>query len=107
MIRSLLLADTVVTYQQAAFLNPAYCRLSCRYEIWALEHIHASRLTPSLVQASYSTFMHGLSTQNINLNRKVLSELAINEPLSFKALVDQVKFMRGSQAAQKPMEAAT
>lgn len=44
--------------------------------------------------------MHGLSSQNINLNRKVLSELAINEPLSFKALVDQVNFMRGEKAAE-------
>ena len=53
------------------------------------------------MQASYSKFMHGLSKQNINLNRKVLSELAVNEPLSFKALVDQVTFMRGGKAVQE------
>ena len=70
-----------------------------------MHYIHAPCLTPLLVQASYSTFMHGLSKQNINLNRKVLSELAINEPLSFKALVEQVKFMRGSQTAQNTAEA--
>lgn len=44
---------------------------------------------------NYSQFVHGLAQQNIQLNRKVLSELAMNEPYSFKALVDQVKFMRG------------
>mmetsp|Transcript_22276 Transcript_22276/g.46285 ORF Transcript_22276/g.46285 Transcript_22276/m.46285 type:complete len:124 (+) Transcript_22276:49-420(+) len=50
---------------------------------------------------SYSRFMHGLSVQNINLNRKALSELAMTEPFSFKALVDQVRFMRGKpQAAE-------
>jgi len=39
--------------------------------------------------------MNGLDKQNIQLNRKMLSELAGNEPYSFKAIVDQVKFMRG------------
>ena len=39
--------------------------------------------------------MHGLKEENIHVNRKVLSELAMQEPYSFKSLVDQVKFMRG------------
>lgn len=47
---------------------------------------------------SYSTFMHGLKEENIHVNRKVLSELAMQEPYSFKSLVDQVKFMRGSSS---------
>lgn len=51
---------------------------------------------------SYSHLIHGLQQQNINLNRKVLSELAINEPLSFKALVEQVRFMRGEPNAAQP-----
>lgn len=44
---------------------------------------------------NYSQFMHGLTTDNIGLNRKSLSELAMSEPLSFKALVDRVKQMKG------------
>lgn len=32
--------------------------------------------------------MHGLMKENIQLNRKVLSELAMHEPYSFKALVN-------------------
>lgn len=32
--------------------------------------------------------MHGLLKENIQLNRKVLSELSMHEPYSFKALVD-------------------
>ena len=40
---------------------------------------------------SYSTFMHGLSKAEINLNRKVLADLAMNHPESFKTLVNQVK----------------
>lgn len=40
------------------------------------------------VQVNYGNFMHGLMKENIQLNRKVLSELSMHEPLSFKALVD-------------------
>lgn len=43
----------------------------------------------------YSVLMNGLQQQNVQINRKILSELAMFEPHSFKALVDQVKFMRG------------
>lgn len=40
------------------------------------------------VQVNYGNFMHGLMKENIQLNRKVLSELSMHEPLSFKAIVD-------------------
>jgi len=40
---------------------------------------------------SYSKFMNLLRENNIELNRKVLSELAIREPDSFKKLVESVK----------------
>ncbi|KAG0555510.1 hypothetical protein M758_12G177800 [Ceratodon purpureus] len=37
---------------------------------------------------NYGEFMNGLSKENIGLNRKVLSEIAMHEPYSFKSLVD-------------------
>lgn len=37
---------------------------------------------------NYGDFMNGLSKENIALNRKVLSEIAMHEPYSFKSLVD-------------------
>ena len=40
---------------------------------------------------SYSVFMNKLATKGIDLNRKVLADLAMNEPTAFKALVAQVK----------------
>ena len=43
----------------------------------------------------YGEFMHGLKEENIDVNRKMLADLAQNEPFSFKALVDQVKRMKG------------
>jgi large subunit ribosomal protein L20 len=42
----------------------------------------------------YSDLVHGLKEENIQVNRKMLSELAMNEPHSFKALVDQVTYMK-------------
>ena len=38
---------------------------------------------------SYSRFIEGLKAANIELDRKVLSDLAVREPSAFKALVDQ------------------
>ena len=40
---------------------------------------------------TYSEFIHKLSAKNIDLNRKVLADLAMNEPEAFKALVLSVK----------------
>ena len=40
---------------------------------------------------SYSQFMGKLAASEINLNRKVLADLAMNHPTAFKAVVDQVK----------------
>lgn len=40
---------------------------------------------------TYSRLMHKLSSSNINLNRKALADLALNNPDAFKAVVDAVK----------------
>lgn len=40
---------------------------------------------------SYSRFMCGLKKSEINLNRKVLSEMAINDSTSFTALCNKAK----------------
>ena len=40
---------------------------------------------------SYSVFMNGLKKAGINLNRKMLSELAINDAKAFSDLVAKVK----------------
>ncbi|MEK7198029.1 MAG: 50S ribosomal protein L20 [Patescibacteria group bacterium] len=40
---------------------------------------------------NYSKFMHGLKMANIELDRKVLSELARNYPKVFKEIVTKVK----------------
>ena len=40
---------------------------------------------------NYSTFMNGLKKAGIEINRKMLSELAINDAKAFKALADKAK----------------
>ncbi|MBQ5755166.1 MAG: 50S ribosomal protein L20, partial [Oscillospiraceae bacterium] len=40
---------------------------------------------------NYSTFMNGLKKAGIELNRKMLSEMAIQDPQSFAALVETAK----------------
>jgi len=40
---------------------------------------------------AYSQFTFGLQQENIRLNRKILADLAVNEPYTFKAIVDHVK----------------
>ncbi|TET26104.1 MAG: 50S ribosomal protein L20 [Candidatus Aminicenantes bacterium] len=43
---------------------------------------------------SYSRFMHGLRKLNIELDRKILAELAVNSPQTFFRIVQKVKQAR-------------
>ena len=40
---------------------------------------------------SYSRFIHGLKENNIELDRKILADMAIRDPEGFEALVNKVK----------------
>ena len=40
---------------------------------------------------NYSTFMHGLKLAGVEINRKMLSEMAINDAVAFTALCDMAK----------------
>ena len=40
---------------------------------------------------NYSRFMHGLKLADISINRKMLSEMAINDAAAFTALVETAK----------------
>lgn len=43
---------------------------------------------------NYSTFMDGLKKAGVDLNRKMLSEIAIHDEAAFAALVEQAKAAR-------------
>jgi large subunit ribosomal protein L20 len=47
---------------------------------------------------TYSQFMHGLKEAGIELDRKVLSDLAIREPEAFAAIVEQARAAIGKAA---------
>ena len=51
---------------------------------------------------TYSQFMHGLKLAGVELDRKVLSDLAIREPDAFAAIVSQAK---GALGAAQPQAA--
>lgn len=40
---------------------------------------------------TYAQFIHKLNAKNIVIDRKILADLAMNEPTAFKALVNSVK----------------
>ena len=56
-------------------------------QLWIARINAAARLNGM----SYSRFMNGLKKANIDLNRKVLADLAVNDPAGFAKLVDTVK----------------
>ena len=40
---------------------------------------------------NYSTFMNGLNKANVQINRKMLADLAVNDPAGFETLVKTAK----------------
>jgi large subunit ribosomal protein L20 len=47
---------------------------------------------------TYSEFMHGVKRAGIELDRKVLADLAVHEPEAFKAIVVQAQAALGAAA---------
>jgi large subunit ribosomal protein L20 len=48
---------------------------------------------------SYSQFIHGLKTAGVELDRKVLADIAVNDAPGFTALVEQAKAALSKTAA--------
>ena len=56
-------------------------------QLWITRINAAARLNGM----SYSRFMNGLRKSGVNLNRKVLADMAVNDAEAFAKLVDSVK----------------
>ena len=56
-------------------------------QLWIARINAATRLN----DMSYSQFMHGLKVAGIDLNRKVLADIAVSDPEGFANLVDSAK----------------
>ena len=50
---------------------------------------------------SYSRFIEGMAMANLIVDRKMLADLAVRDPLAFKAIVDQARAALPSLAAVK------
>ena len=56
-------------------------------QLWIARINAASRMNG----LSYSKFMYGLKQANIDINRKMLADMAVNDAKGFKKLVDAAK----------------
>jgi large subunit ribosomal protein L20 len=56
-------------------------------KLWIARINAAARLN----DISYSQLMHGLKVANVDINRKMLSEIAIHDPKGFTTIVDTAK----------------
>ena len=63
------------------------CRKRDMRALW-IQRINAGARLDGVI---YGDFIHGLQVLGIDLNRKVLSDMAISEPEAFSTLVHQVK----------------
>ena len=72
-------------------LNYAYAGRKLRKRdmrsLWSARINAAARING----LSYSKFMHGLKVAGINLNRKVLADIAVNDAAAFAALAEKAK----------------
>ena len=60
----------------------------CNFRSLWIQRINAAARLNDL---TYATFMNGLKKAGIELDRKVLSDIAIREPEAFTALADQAR----------------
>ncbi len=79
--------------RQAVMKSLTYAYVSRRTRKRDFRKLWIARINAGCRQngLNYSTFIHGLNVLGLNLNRKVLSDMAINDPQGFTALCEQVK----------------
>ena len=75
--------EAVMKSQMYAFIGRRLKKRDFR-KLWIARIFAAARMNGM----SYSTFMHGLKVSGINLNRKVLADIAVKDAAGFKALAE-------------------
>ena len=78
--------ETVMKAHRHAYIGRKPKKRDFR-KLWITRINAAARLN----DMNYSQFMHGLKLAGIDINRKMLSELAIQDPEAFTALVNTSK----------------
>ena len=81
------------TAKEAVMKSGQYAYIGRRQKKRDFRRLWITRISAAckLNGMNYSTFMHGLKTAGIEINRKMLSEMAINDPVAFTKLVEIAK----------------
>ena len=78
---------------QAVMKSLTYAYVSRRLKKRDFRQLWITRISAACKMngMNYSTFMHGLKVAGIEINRKMLSEMAISNPAAFTQLVEIAK----------------
>lgn len=81
------------TAKQAVMKSLSYAYIGRKQKKRDFRKIWITRISAAckLNGINYSQFMNGLKKAEINMNRKMLSEIAIADPEAFTALVEKAK----------------
>jgi len=81
------------TAKEAVWKSGQYAYISRRLKKRDFRRLWIARISAAckLNGMNYSTFINGLKKADISLNRKMLSEIAINDAAGFTALCDKAK----------------
>ena len=81
------------TAKEAVWKSGQYAYISRRLKKRDFRRLWITRISAAckLNDMNYSTFMNGLKKAEIGLNRKMLSEIAINDPAAFTSLCEKAK----------------
>ena len=79
--------------KQAVMKSGQYAYIGRKHKKRDFRRIWITRISAAckLNGMNYSTFMNGVNKAGITLNRKMLSEIAINDPAGFTAIVEKAK----------------
>ena len=81
------------TAKEAVWKSGQYAYISRRLKKRDFRRLWITRISAAckLNDMNYSTFINGLKKADIALNRKMLSEIAINDPAAFTTLCEKAK----------------
>ena len=81
------------TAKQAVMKSGQYAYIARKQKMRDFRRLWITRISAACKAngTNYSTFMNGLKKAGIDLNRKMLSEIAISDPTAFTSLVESAK----------------
>ena len=81
------------TAKEAVWKSGQYAYISRRLKKRDFRKLWITRISAAAKMngMNYSTFMNGVNKAGINLNRKMLSEIAISDPAGFTAIAEKAK----------------